>query len=255
MSINPLAAASSSIVKTSGLNPESGKTSDAFDALLDSKSDSSKKITPSDAVSLAELARLEQMRIAINPFSNADQTFSMLYPEKRRSKSAADAFRQNSDLTEKRAEQTPDVEKATFESRNQIPVQGQKNHIHGSLESIIKGASKDYGVDENLIKAVIKAESNFNKDAVSKAGAKGLMQLMPATARSLGVSDPFDPAQNVRGGTRFLRDLLKKYDGNIDQVLAAYNWGPGNVDKKLGRLPSETRTYISRVKSYYSETG
>ncbi|MBC7962302.1 MAG: transglycosylase SLT domain-containing protein [Steroidobacteraceae bacterium] len=120
------------------------------------------------------------------------------------------------------------------------------------LDSIIAKASRRYGVDVGLIKAVIKAESNFNPQAVSHAGARGLMQLMPATARSLGVNDSFDPEQNVMAGTRFLGDMLQRYDGNIDSALAAYNWGPGNVDKRPDRLPRETRDYQARVKQLYS---
>ncbi|HPX61459.1 MAG TPA: lytic transglycosylase domain-containing protein [Deltaproteobacteria bacterium] len=120
------------------------------------------------------------------------------------------------------------------------------------LDPIISKASSRYGVDAALIRAVIKTESNFNPNAVSHAGAQGLMQLMPGTARSLGVADSFDPEQNVMGGTRFLRDLLNRYDGDLDSALAAYNWGPGNVDKRSGRMPRETREYLVRVKQLYS---
>lgn len=120
------------------------------------------------------------------------------------------------------------------------------------LETIIAKASNRYGVDGGLIKAVIKAESGFNPNAVSHAGAQGLMQLMPGTARALGVSDSFDPEQNVMAGTRFLRDLLKRYNGNLDSALAAYNWGPGNVDRKPEHLPRETRDYLVRVKQLYN---
>ena len=120
------------------------------------------------------------------------------------------------------------------------------------LDPIISKASRKYGVDVGLIKAVIKAESDFNPQAVSHAGARGLMQLMPATARSLGVNDSFDPEQNVMGGTRFLKDLLQRYGGNVDSALAAYNWGPGNVDKRPDHLPRETRDYLVRVKQLYT---
>lgn len=120
------------------------------------------------------------------------------------------------------------------------------------IDRIIAAASQRYGVDAGLIKAVIKAESNFNPQAVSHAGAQGLMQLMPGTARALGVSDSFDPEQNVMGGTRFLRDMLKRYNGNIDSALAAYNWGPGNVDRRPDSLPRETRDYQARVKQLYA---
>jgi soluble lytic murein transglycosylase-like protein len=120
------------------------------------------------------------------------------------------------------------------------------------LDPIISRASSRYGVDVGLIKAVIKAESDFNPQAVSHAGARGLMQLMPATARSLGVNDAFDPEQNVMGGTRFLKDMLQRYNGNVDSALAAYNWGPGNVDKRHDNLPRETRDYLVRVKQLYA---
>jgi hypothetical protein len=123
----------------------------------------------------------------------------------------------------------------------------------GGVETLINRASKRYGIDAGLIKAVIRAESNFNPRAVSSAGAEGLMQLMPGTARGLGVSNSFDPEQNIMAGTRFLKDMLDRYDGDLNSALAAYNWGPGNVDKKTGALPRETREYLARVNKYYAE--
>ncbi len=124
--------------------------------------------------------------------------------------------------------------------------------IGAPVEQIIARAAQRYGVDAGLIKAVIKAESNFNPRAVSPVGAQGLMQLMPSTARSLGVSNAFDPEQNVMAGTRFLKGLLDRYNGDLDATLAAYNWGPGNVDRRPDRLPRETRDYLAKVKQYYS---
>jgi len=125
---------------------------------------------------------------------------------------------------------------------------------HLPTDAIIEKASRRYGVDGGLIRAIIKAESNFNPRAVSSAGAQGLMQLMPATARGLGVTDSFDPEQNIMAGTRFLKDMLRRYGGNINEALAAYNWGPGNVDRHgIDNLPRETRSYLGRVKGYYSQ--
>ncbi len=121
------------------------------------------------------------------------------------------------------------------------------------IEAHINKASAQFGVSPDLIKAVIQTESSFNHQAVSPAGAQGLMQLMPATAKELGVDNPFDPEQNVMGGTRYLKSLLDRYEGDLDKALAAYNWGMGNLDRNPNGLPAETRNYLSKVKTFLAQ--
>lgn len=122
-------------------------------------------------------------------------------------------------------------------------------------DGIIQRAASREGVDPKLIDAVIRQESGFRADAVSKAGAVGLMQLMPATARDLGVADPFDAQANVAGGTRLLRSLLDRYGGRLDLALAAYNAGPAAVDRYGGVPPyPETKAYVDDIMARYRST-
>lgn len=133
-----------------------------------------------------------------------------------------------------------------------------RREIAADIQQLITDASQKYGVSASLIQAVIETESSFNPQVVSSAGAKGLMQLMDGTARGLGVTDSFDPAQNIDGGTRYLANLIKRFGGNERTALAAYNAGPGRVQRagiqndqqlmeKLQLLPRETQNYVFKV--------
>jgi soluble lytic murein transglycosylase-like protein len=120
------------------------------------------------------------------------------------------------------------------------------------LNEIFAEAAATYGVDEKLLKAVAKVESNFNASAVSSAGAVGIMQLMPATAAGLGVSDSYDARENIFGGAKYLSQLLSKYDGDTSLALAAYNAGSARVDQYGGIPPyTETQNYVTKVLGYY----
>jgi soluble lytic murein transglycosylase-like protein len=118
---------------------------------------------------------------------------------------------------------------------------------------LVDRAASAYQVDPSLISAVIRAESGGNPKATSPKGAMGLMQLMPGTARDLGVTDPYDPQQNIMGGTKYLKSLIDRYGGNKDLALAAYNWGPGNLEKSHRSMPRETVAYVARIKKYLGE--
>ena len=133
---------------------------------------------------------------------------------------------------------------------------GRQGFTQQDIDAAIDEAAARHNVDPNLVRSVVKVESNFNPNAVSRKGAMGLMQLMPATARSLNVSNPFDPQQNVDAGVRHLKKLLESYNGNVPLSLAAYNAGAGAVARSAG-VPrfAETRNYVRRITELYAGGG
>lgn len=125
-----------------------------------------------------------------------------------------------------------------------------------TLETIFEKAAETYSVDVELLKAMAKAESGFDANATSKSGAMGIMQLMPETAKGLGVKDAYDPEQNIMGGAKYIASLLEKYDGNVSYALAAYNAGSGNVEKYGGIPPfEETQNYVTKILGYLQAGG
>ena len=133
------------------------------------------------------------------------------------------------------------------------PPMSLNSNITDRYDDLITEASKKHGVSFPLLKALIKIESDFNPLAISSAGAKGLMQIMPENIRALNIKDPFDPWENIMGGTRYLKQLITRFDGKLPMALAAYNAGPNVVDR-YKRIPpfKETEDFVEKVMKYYS---
>ena len=150
-----------------------------------------------------------------------------------------------------------DGEKSAILEKNPTAVKKNKNPyqknedvqvIRQKIDTCIKSASQKYDVPEELIRGIVRAESGFQPNVVSSAGAQGLMQLMPGTAKELGVTDPFDIKENIEGGVRYFKQMLNQFDNDVELSLAAYNAGPGTVRRYNGIPPyAETRQYVSKV--------
>ncbi|MFH1564021.1 MAG: lytic transglycosylase domain-containing protein [Nitrospirota bacterium] len=147
---------------------------------------------------------------------------------------------------------TNQTDNSSFQSTLNNAIEERKTT--SQFNELIDTYSQKYGLDPNLVSSIIKAESNFNPNAVSKAGASGLMQLMPGTAKELGVTNIFNPEENIEGGTRYFRTLLDDFNQNLPLSLAAYNAGPETVKKTNGIPPiAETKNYVEKVLKFYKE--
>lgn len=155
-------------------------------------------------------------------------------------------------VTTRTAATTGSITKTADRSRSFSSYLGESEE----LDAIFKEAANKYGVDVNVLKAIAKAESDFNPNSTSHCGAMGIMQLMPATAKELGVTNAYDVRQNIMGGAKLISNLLKKYDGNLPLALAGYNAGTGNV-RKYGGIPpfKETQNYIKKITGYLETKG
>jgi len=149
-----------------------------------------------------------------------------------------------------RTPQVRSTERKTLKLRSGRSGERWKYTDNTTFDRHIRNAAQAHKVDPMLIKAIIKTESDFNCKAVSPKGAQGLMQLMPATAKDLKVRDPFDPRENIYGGTKYIKWLLNRFNGDLRLCLAAYNAGPARVRKKIPRIP-ETIDYVGRVLRHY----
>ena len=224
-------------------------TTNGFVAILDGTSGKESLATDNvHAARVAEIARLKMIRATLSG-QNDDCFVSDIDTKFHGHPGSRTMDSQNIDVLPKFSVNHSDDHGAT--SVTTPIIQSPENRDDISL--LIARASKRYGVEKNLISAVIQAESAFRPSAVSPAGAQGLMQLMPSTSSDLGVTNPFDPEQNIMAGTRFLKNMLTRYGGDIDKALAAYNWGPGNLDRKKGLLPKETQQYIAKVRHLLNE--
>ena len=143
-------------------------------------------------------------------------------------------------------------------NKNYVAADVSNLTVDERIENAVQLYSNKYGVDSNLVKAIIKTESNFDPNVVSSAGAKGLMQLMPENCKDLGVEDPFNIEQNIEGGVKHIKEYIDRYDGDIEMALMAYNGGPTRMMNRgvtsiddIYKMPKETQNYVPKVMSYY----
>jgi len=194
------------------------------------------------------LGRIEEIERKGRSFSNLEYSSTQVKKER-----FVDLF----DEEVKKVNQSKDLPFLNIDSfepgGTKIPGTGRSMN-KSEWDKYITRYSKEYGVDEDLVRAVIKIESANNPNALSRKGAMGLMQLMPQTAKMLGVTDAWDPEQNIRGGVKYLSQLSDKFNGDIVKILAGYNAGPNRVDQYNGIPPfAETQNYVKKVMAILSD--
>jgi len=197
------------------------------------------KILENSKLQAAEVAKFSQLHLLQGLFSaDEEKTGDDFFSNLRQLESLEKTVAQKSHILDKYyIVQQPSLLNPGQDERSEI-------------EQMIDQVAKKVSLAPELIHSVVSAESAYNPSAISHAGAQGLMQLMPETAKDLGVQDSFNPLQNLLGGSKYLKQLLDKYEGDLDSALAAYNWGQGNVDRHgLEQMPEETRAYLTKIKS------
>jgi soluble lytic murein transglycosylase-like protein len=221
-------------VTTDGKGSPNG--SNLFQRILESKANSPPPAL-AQADRLLEMVTLNQLRLGQGWSGQGDAAQQELLPELYGG--------QNAPLFSLTAGQAAGIYRSVPQPNLREPAAGRQE-----IDQLIERIAAQFSLAPELIRSVVAAESSYDPRAVSPVGAQGLMQLMPATAQELGVNDSFDPQQNLEGGSRYLKSLLDKYDGDLDHALAAYNWGQGNVDRRgLEQMPTETRNYLARIKA------
>ncbi|MGL5822174.1 MAG: lytic transglycosylase domain-containing protein [Sarcina sp.] len=167
----------------------------------------------------------------------------------------------NSDKTDKDSVSVELVKPNNLGQNVQVKPNSNNNKTDmDRINTAVENASKKYGVDRQLIRAIIKAESNFNPKVTSHAGAQGVMQIMPFNFKMLGITNGYDIEQNINGGVKLLKQYLDRFDGNVEMALMAYNGGPGTMQKRgvlssgdLYKMPKETQNYVPKVLKFYRE--
>lgn len=194
------------------------------------------------------------LALAFHPCADAENTGNSVFIDdtgKTTLTNRHDKYRNDSEYTEVEIHFDPIFIPSRFQS-----ARSARAYSVADIRGLVDRYASSWRVDPAIIMAIIQAESNGNPYAVSKAGARGLMQLMPGTAREMRVTNIFDPAQNIAGGTQYYAKLLDAFEGNVDYALAAYNAGPGAVKKHGGVPPyKETRNYLRRVKQFAAKYG